>query len=394
MAVIDIKNAAVSLRDGSAPVANTLEIKVGEGNITYSETVNREYILDRGRIDSVRNGDEAPMDVTFALMWEEIVASAGQTLKPEEALKRFAGAASWISSDPDTCQPFALDVELEVDAQCLTTKEREYITFPDFRYESLEHDVRAGSISVTGKCNALFPVIEHAVAAKLAAAFDAANTQFLSAVDAAVFPTGAAAGMSFWFRAEGVVGNQALVTKWEDTTAEEWAVHLVADKLRFDVGAVAPAGLGVNYEESSIDFVADTWYHIALTYAAGVVAIYVDGVLDASSTTTGTIPTTIADTAAEFRVGAFETAAAEEYFTGRIAELMLYSIAFAAGIATSLYNTGLGKTYANMSTAEKTSLVAAWDLGETGGTRVASIGGSNLTDNGTVLANSGIRVVK
>ena len=65
-AQIDLKKATVWLKDGATP-QNTLEIKVGEGNLTYSEKVNREYTLNRGILDKVRDGDQTPMDVSFDL---------------------------------------------------------------------------------------------------------------------------------------------------------------------------------------------------------------------------------------------------------------------------------------------------------------------------------------
>lgn len=392
MAVIDIKNATIKLRDGTEPVANTLEIKVGEGNLTYTETKNREYILDRGLIDSVRDGDEEPMELSFDLLWEEVIASNGGTLKPEEALKKIAGAAAWTSSDPDACQPYAVDVELELDANCLDVQEREILTFPDYRYESLPHDVRAGTISSSGSCNATVAIIEHAVAAKVAAAFDGANTEWLEATDNAIFPVGAAASFDFWFRAEGVAGNQALMTKWDDGT-EEWAIHLVADKLRIDIAAAAPAGLGVNYEQSTTDFLADTWYHIVITYAAGVVLIYVNGVLDAGSTTTGTIPVVITDTVTVVQLGAgvdMDGAGDRYEFTGRLAEAFMYGTTILQASVTAIYNNGLGLLYANRAAAEAATI--GWDLGELSGTRVAAVGAVNLTDNATVLYDNGIRV--
>jgi hypothetical protein len=46
-AQIDLKNVTIKIVDGATP-ANELEIKIGEGNLTYSEKVNRQYIKDRG----------------------------------------------------------------------------------------------------------------------------------------------------------------------------------------------------------------------------------------------------------------------------------------------------------------------------------------------------------
>lgn len=158
-AQIDIKNTELKLVDGTTPTANELIIKVGEGNLTYSETREIEYTLDRGRIDEVREGDEVPMDVSFDLLWEFITGnldSAGVPPTVEDVLKNENNAATWISSDPDACRPFAIDVLVENVPKCgvgAPIQEKEFITLPDFRYESLEHDIRAGTIAVSGRCN-------------------------------------------------------------------------------------------------------------------------------------------------------------------------------------------------------------------------------------------------
>jgi len=159
MAQIDIKNTELKLVDGTTPTANEIIIKVGEGNLTYSENRTIEYTLDRGRIDEVREGDEVPMDVSFDLLWEFITGnldSAGVPPTVEDVLKNQNNAATWISSDPDACRPFAVDVVVENVPNCgagAPTQEQEFITLPDFRYETLDHDVRAGTIAVSGKCN-------------------------------------------------------------------------------------------------------------------------------------------------------------------------------------------------------------------------------------------------
>jgi len=158
-AQIDIKNTELKMQDGTTPTANEIVIKVGEGNLTYSENRTIEYTLDRGRIDEVREGDEVPMDVSFDLLWEFITGntdSAGVPPTVEDVLKNQNNAATWISSDPDTCRPFAVDVIAENVPVCgagAPTQEQEFITLPDFRYETLDHDLRAGTIAVSGRCN-------------------------------------------------------------------------------------------------------------------------------------------------------------------------------------------------------------------------------------------------
>lgn len=157
--VIDLKNTLIKLQDGTTPTANTLTIKIGEGNLTYDETRNMDYILDRGLLDEVREGDQAPVDVSFEFVWEYIKgdpSSVGAPPSVEDVLKNIGNAASWISSDSaNPCRPFAIDILVENVPNCGSgaAGDQEIITLPDFRYEGLSHDLSAGQISVTGKCN-------------------------------------------------------------------------------------------------------------------------------------------------------------------------------------------------------------------------------------------------
>jgi len=156
-AQLDIKYALFKISDGGA---NSITVKVGEGNLTWSENRNVEYTLDRGLIDEVRLGDEVPMDVSFDFTWEFITGnddSAGAPPTVEDALKNVGQAAGWVSSDPDACRPYAVDLVIEYVPNCADgspNADQETITLPDFRYESIDHDLRAGTISVTGKSNA------------------------------------------------------------------------------------------------------------------------------------------------------------------------------------------------------------------------------------------------
>jgi len=160
MAQIDLKSVTLKLQDGTTPTPNEISIKIGEGNLTYSENVTREYTLDRGLLDEVRDGDEVPMDVAFDLVWEFITGntdSAGVPPTVEDALKNQNNASTWVSTDADACRPYALDVVLEDVPVCGASapiQEQEVVTLPDFRYETLDHDLRAGTIACSGRCNA------------------------------------------------------------------------------------------------------------------------------------------------------------------------------------------------------------------------------------------------
>jgi hypothetical protein len=130
---------------------NEITVKVGEGTLTYSEKRTMEYTLNRGTLDEVREGDEVPMDVAFDLVWEYITGTTGAPTV-EDALKKIGEASTWRSSDTDACKPYAVDIVVEYEPDC--TGDPETITLPDFRWEALDHDLKAGTIKCTGKCNA------------------------------------------------------------------------------------------------------------------------------------------------------------------------------------------------------------------------------------------------
>ena len=150
-AVIDLKDATITIIDGSTP-ANELEVKIGEGNLTYSEKRNMQYILDRGALDEVREGDEVPVDVSMNFTWEYLRGSVG-TPTIEEALKNIGEAAAWESSDADACRPYAVDIKILYKPTPVACGDQEVIILSDFRWEDLNHDLRGGAVAVTGKCN-------------------------------------------------------------------------------------------------------------------------------------------------------------------------------------------------------------------------------------------------
>lgn len=149
MAVINMKNCIFEIRAAS----NKLTLKIGSGNFTYDETIIRQYILDRGNLDTVRNGDDVPMAVKFTCEYEYITgAGSVTTFSVEDALKQRGGASSWVSTSPDLCEPYCVDLYM-FNLQACTPLTQETMVFAEFRYEKLSHDVKANTISCDGKCN-------------------------------------------------------------------------------------------------------------------------------------------------------------------------------------------------------------------------------------------------
>ncbi len=131
---------------------NQLEVRVGEGNVTYEEKRPRVYRKNRGRLDTVKDDDEAPIDVVLDAVWDHLIGVTNDPPTVEEALKQDGNASTWVSSDPDVCQPYALDIVILYTPLC-TTSEPEQIVLQKFRYESIPHDLKAGTLNIKGSCN-------------------------------------------------------------------------------------------------------------------------------------------------------------------------------------------------------------------------------------------------
>jgi len=139
-----------------------LDIKVGDGNITYTEHKTHEYLLDRGDLDTVREGNQVPMDVKMEAVYEHITQGTSEPVSPMDALKGIGGAAEWVSASTDQCEPYAIDLIVLHTPPC-GTSENERTTFPDFRADTKEVNFKEASISVTGKCNVTEPIVERDV---------------------------------------------------------------------------------------------------------------------------------------------------------------------------------------------------------------------------------------
>lgn len=131
---------------------NTIEVKIGEGTLTYTEKRNMEYRRDRGLLNTVREGDEEPVEVSLDFEWEFLRSSTGEDVTIEEALKQTGAASDWISSSADTCEPYAVDVVITYIPPC-DDADTEVIVLQDFRWETLDHNLKDGQISVKGQCN-------------------------------------------------------------------------------------------------------------------------------------------------------------------------------------------------------------------------------------------------
>lgn len=139
-------------------LAQQIEVTLGDGNLTWTVNKEYEYELDRGNLNTVREGDQIPLDLVVDSVYEFITQGTNETVTPYDAVNGVGGAAEWVSSSSDLCEPYAVDIEVVHDPSC-GTAQTETTTFPDFRYDTLDVDLDAATLSFTGRCNTVTPTI-------------------------------------------------------------------------------------------------------------------------------------------------------------------------------------------------------------------------------------------
>lgn len=144
-----------------------LSVKIGEGNLTYSEKRPVEFTRDRGILDTVRLADEEPMDVSLDAQWEFITAEAGGAVTIEDVLKKVNSAVAWVSTADDQCQPYCVDIEVHNAPDCIGTDD-ELLMLEEYYQENVDHDLRAGTIATSGRCNRKTATARRVAAADIA----------------------------------------------------------------------------------------------------------------------------------------------------------------------------------------------------------------------------------
>ena len=129
-----------------------LDITIGEGNLTYTEAKEYEYLKDRGVLDTVREGEDQPVDVSLEFAYEFVTTGTSEAITPVDAVKQIGGASEWVSASSDLCEPYCVDIEVDRVLSCGSTEDETTI-LSDFRYEALEYSLQDATISVSGKCN-------------------------------------------------------------------------------------------------------------------------------------------------------------------------------------------------------------------------------------------------
>ena len=127
-------------------------VKIGEGDLTWTESRELIYDRDRDLLDTVRLGQEQPVSVELNFTFEYVTTESGQDITPVDALKQTGEATEWVSSSSDLCEPYAIDIYVIHDVPCGTDQDQD-LRFVDFRWESLDYSVQDATIAVSGQCN-------------------------------------------------------------------------------------------------------------------------------------------------------------------------------------------------------------------------------------------------
>jgi hypothetical protein len=138
-----------------------IEIKMGDGDAKWTEADQYKYDLDRGRLDSVRKGDDTPLELSLSGVFEHIKSKAGEPITPIEALKGIDAASQWVSTSITSCEPYSVDIVIEHNPPCGPSGQTTYL-FPDFRSEKRDFNIKDASVAFSGKCNAVEPIITRA----------------------------------------------------------------------------------------------------------------------------------------------------------------------------------------------------------------------------------------
>jgi len=159
-----------------------------------------------------------------------------------------------------------------------------------------------------------------------------------------------------WARLDDLVGSQTLVAKngtnrseygFFKTTANVWRVIMsnngIAFPLILDGTTTATTG---------------TWHFLAFTKSGSVVTMYLNNNFEAS----GSMGDVNVSTANVFNLGAFE---ATSKLDGLMDKAGMWRRALTSGELVTLYNSGFGKQYKQLTSGEKVDLISYWDLNET-----------------------------
>lgn len=193
---------------------------------------------------------------------------------------------------------------------------------------------------------------------------------YLYAADNTALSVTGSLTLAAWIIPDDVTGTENIIAKW-DGTNESYRLTKEGANIRMYIDSDS------NYQASTgSPIAANTLQHVAGVYdsLSQNVKLYVNG-SEVTSSTTGTIPSSIGDDGGRFHLGAEDsTTTAANFFDGHIDDARIYSRAFSPAEVRALYNWAPGP-------------VGYWPMDENSGTSTVydkSGNGTNLTMYGSM----------
>jgi hypothetical protein len=149
MAQIDLRNATLRIAERGG---SYIDVKIGEGALTWSEKRQIDFVKSRGELDVVRENEEVPLELSMVFIWEHITSAGGEAITVEDALKKRNGASGWTSISTDTKSPYCVNILLYYTPPCPGVP-LETILFQQFHWIELAHSLKDATVALKGNCN-------------------------------------------------------------------------------------------------------------------------------------------------------------------------------------------------------------------------------------------------
>ena len=136
-----------------------------------------------------------------------------------------------------------------------------------------------------------------------------------------------------WVRTDTPNAFDSLVSNWNaDSNQRSWVLGTwTNDTFRF---YTSDDGTTTDYFETTGTFTDDTWIHVAVTYNAGSIKVYLDNAVAETDTST---EVTLYTTNAELGIGA-DSAGSGGFFDGRLAHVVIEGAEWSSGTVSNIYN--------------------------------------------------------
>lgn len=224
--------------------------------------------------------------------------------------------------------------------------------------------------------------------------FTNVNNEFLSIASNSSLQSLTALSLGAWIYLDSKTLLRCFIAKDDfGGSKREYALYYwnVDDRFHFDMSTTGAGAFGVSVAASTFGSPSlSTWYFVQGWYDGTNASISVNN----GTANTAAFSSNIFNSTAPFMIGAHGTVGVStEWMDGRIDQPYMAKTNIGTAARTSLYNSGNGKKWSQLSLAEQGLFSGYWNLQEASGTRADNTTNANtLADNNTVTQANGITV--